>query len=78
MDTLEGLFVTFFKKLKNKKVLLHRQSENLRSGGVWGGGGGSNEGLEGPNFFSEVFKVQRHYLAPENAKKSKKSYDDTP
>ena len=71
MDTLEGLLVKFFKKLKNKKVLLHTQSENLNYGG-------SNEGLEGPNFFSEVFKVHRHYLAPENVKKSKKSYDDTP
>ena len=46
LDTLEGLLVTFFKKLKNKKVLLHTESEKIERGGKCGHGG--------PKFFSGV------------------------
>ena len=52
LDTLEGLLVKFFKKLKNKKVLLHTQSENLNYGGVRGGS-------RGPKFFPEPSDRQR-------------------
>ena len=65
MDTLEGLLVTFFKKLKNKKVLLHTESEKCGPGGV-------NGGHRGPKFFSGLPMGQDYLSSNRKVEKVKK------